>query len=292
MIDDVNKEHQTGHSLLKAELNADITDTKLLRKDSIKHTINAIVGLPVMFIFLLILSTIALALNSTMIESIVTGESLSTETLISDSSFVTVSMLLQCLVFILVPLLAVIVVSGKKAFSMGEKGFLPKLGLPRKWDFDTTKTTVNGLLIGVLLFGVLQFIGFLAAQAGYPLGSSETSQMIGSSSAFMMFAIAALLVPIAEEVFFRGYLFGFLAYPMDSPGTGRKVIALIVSSIIFGLMHFQGMSTFTDIFVLVWITIVGFVFGLAYLKTGNLMTSIGAHIGYNGISSISMFFLL
>lgn len=290
MIDNTNNNYPEGHTSLDTQQEP---VSKPLPKGSIvKHWITAIVGLPVIFIVLMVVSSIALALNPAMIEAIMAGESLSTEALLQDSSFVTVTMLLQCLVFIVIPLLAVLVLSGKKAFSMGEKGFLPKLGLPGTWDMKTTKTTANGILLGVLLFGVLQLIGFLSEKAGYPLGSSETSEMIGSSSAFMMFAIAALLVPIAEEVFFRGYLFGFLAHPMDAPGTWRKVSALVLSSVIFGLMHFQGLSTFTDIFILVWITIVGFVFGLAYLRTGNLMTAIGAHVGYNGISSVSMFLLL
>lgn len=285
----IDNERQTGHTVPES------TDTEVAapsRKASIKHIVTAIAGLPVMFIILMAVSTVALIFTPSMMESFTSGESVSIDSILQDSSFLTFAMLLQCLVFIVVPLLAVLILSGKKSFSMGEQGFLPKLGFPQKWDFDTTKTVFKGVLLGVILYGVLQIIGFISIQAGYPLGSSDTSEMIGTSSVFMMFVMASFLVPIAEEVFFRGYLFGFLAYPMDKPGTLRKVSALIVSSVIFGIMHFQGMSTFTDIFILIWLTIVGFIFGLAYLKTGNLMTAIGAHIGYNGISAISMYIFL
>lgn len=257
-----------------------------------KHVITALLGVPAMFIILMFVSTIAVIFNPTMIDAALNGEVVNSEALLEDSSFMTISMLLQCLVFILVPLIAVLVVAGKKAFSMGKDGFFQKLGFPVKWDFSVAKTTVKGILLGVLLFGVLQLFGYLFAFMGQPMGSSETSETIASSSFFVMFTVAAFLVPISEEIFFRGYLLGFFVHPNNTASTRRKVIALIASSIIFGIMHFQGFSSFTDVFIIVWLTIVGFIFGLAYLKTGNLMTSIGAHIGYNGISSLSMLILM
>ncbi|MFV1491426.1 exosortase E/protease, VPEID-CTERM system [Phaeobacter sp. JH18-32] len=79
-----------------------------------------------------------------------------------------------------------------------------------------------------------------------------------------------ILVPIIEELFFRGYLLRRMA------GQGqvlRAVIALVVSSLMFGLMH--------DRFALGMAA--GAIFGALYLRGGGLPAAILAHMVANAL---------
>ncbi|MFS4581311.1 exosortase E/protease, VPEID-CTERM system [Phaeobacter sp. C3_T13_0] len=79
-----------------------------------------------------------------------------------------------------------------------------------------------------------------------------------------------VLVPIIEELFFRGYLLRRMA------GQGnilRAVIALLISSALFGLMH--------DRFALGMVA--GAIFGALYLRRGGLPAAIVAHMVANAL---------
>ena len=91
------------------------------------------------------------------------------------------------------------------------------------------------------------------------------------------FAVGGIIGPIAEEVFFRGILYGYLrrwgVYP-----------AVILSTICFVLPHMH--SSFLPITQLVG----GVVFALAYEKEKNLMVPITIHcLGNLAIFSIGLF---
>lgn len=122
------------------------------------------------------------------------------------------------------------------------------------------------------------------------------------------FGIVGFLGPIVEELFFRGFLLrGFentLSYKnvgrnmdvleegLDEQDLGlfvsilasyrafthqhRHMIAAIVTSILFGLIHYQG-SLITCLFT----GILGFVFALVTLKLNKLYPAIIAHVLYN-----------
>jgi len=79
------------------------------------------------------------------------------------------------------------------------------------------------------------------------------------------------LAPIAEETFFRGFVFG---------GLRRRwgiVWAALASGVLFGLMHLQAGA-------IVPFTAIGVVFALAYSYTGSLLPSIWAHLAFNSVS--------
>jgi len=115
---------------------------------------------------------------------------------------------------------------------------------------------------------------------------------------FIKAAAAAVLVAPMEEVFFRGVLFGALRK------TFHWVLALLVSSAIYALLHFlerahlgtvvgwtsglavfgQMLTGFTDPAKLIPgflnLTLAGVILGLAYQRTGSLHFSIGLHAGW------------
>ncbi|MEN8905467.1 MAG: type II CAAX endopeptidase family protein [Clostridiales bacterium] len=82
-----------------------------------------------------------------------------------------------------------------------------------------------------------------------------------------------MLVGISEEIFFRGYCINVLKQ------TKNKYFIIIVSSIIFGLMH--SMNPNVSFLAVVNIVLAGFMFTLMYVKTDNLWLSIGYHISWN-----------
>lgn len=82
-----------------------------------------------------------------------------------------------------------------------------------------------------------------------------------------------LLPGLSEELLFRGVML---------PALGLNLFAVIVSSLLFGVLHFSGAGQWPYV---VWATIVGFALGYAALITNNLFVPILAHIITNLVSS-------
>ncbi|OUL34492.1 abortive phage infection protein [Nostoc sp. T09] len=82
-----------------------------------------------------------------------------------------------------------------------------------------------------------------------------------------------LLPGLSEELLFRGVML---------PALGADHVAVIVSSLCFGVLHLSGSEQWPYV---LWATIVGLIFGYSALLTGNLLVPIIAHIMTNLISS-------
>lgn len=82
-----------------------------------------------------------------------------------------------------------------------------------------------------------------------------------------------LLPGLSEELLFRGVMLTAL---------GMNLLAVVVSSILFGVLHLSGEQQWPYV---VWATVVGGVLGYATLLTGNLLVPIVAHILTNLMSS-------
>ena len=82
-----------------------------------------------------------------------------------------------------------------------------------------------------------------------------------------------LLPGLSEELLFRGIML---------PALGLNLTAVIVSSLVFGVLHLSGLQQWPYV---IWATIVGLALGYTALVTGNLMVPIVAHIVTNLVSS-------
>ncbi len=82
-----------------------------------------------------------------------------------------------------------------------------------------------------------------------------------------------LLPGLSEELLFRGVML---------PALGLNMVAVIVSSLLFGILHLSGVGQWPYV---VWATVVGFSLGYIALITGNLLVPIVAHIITNLVSS-------
>lgn len=99
----------------------------------------------------------------------------------------------------------------------------------------------------------------------------------------LVFLTVAVLAPAFEELLFRGFLLPWLGERLERK-LGRRLgwfLALGVTAITFGAMHMQPMGLPT-------LSTLGFVLGLAYVRTGNLGTAILVHGLWNGGVFIAM----
>jgi len=97
---------------------------------------------------------------------------------------------------------------------------------------------------------------------------------------FLLLILCLIIFPIQaslEEIFFRGYLmqgFGLL--------TKMPVIPLIITSIIFALLHFfNGADETAGIVIVIQMFIFGTTLGIITLGENRLETAMGIHIAYN-----------
>ncbi|NJK56347.1 MAG: CPBP family intramembrane metalloprotease [Pleurocapsa sp. SU_5_0] len=83
-----------------------------------------------------------------------------------------------------------------------------------------------------------------------------------------------LLPGLSEELLFRGVML---------PALGFNLTAVVVSSVLFGVLHLSGNGQWPYV---VWATIVGFTLGYCALITGNLLVPVIAHIITNLVSGL------
>lgn len=127
-----------------------------------------------------------------------------------------------------------------------------------------------GAGIAAVLLSVV--LGLLLRLAGFPVEEQPWLQEMFSDPAAMIRLAPwiVLLSPIAEEVFFRGYMLRFMSERIGYPA------GLVISSLLFALIHFN-LSGFV-----IYVGI-GCVLALAYRRTSNILTPIVGHVVTNGI---------
>ncbi len=105
-----------------------------------------------------------------------------------------------------------------------------------------------------------------------PQGVKEAMKIAREPTAFLLsLAVFAGLAPLAEELVFRGLLYGWLA------GRWGAGVAVIVSSIAFAAAH-------VELAHVVLVLPLGLVFGLLRWRTGSLWPSLAAHMANNGLA--------
>lgn len=153
------------------------------------------------------------------------------------------------------------------------KGF-PSIGLGQSKIFSGFKKG----LIWSAGFGMLALIAFLVLFILRidPLKFIQTPLPSRQSAVLLFFLVGGIVAPVAEEVFFRGILYGFFR-------RWGVVVALVLSTTFFVLPHLGGHGLpITQI-------VGGLLFAIAYEIEGNLMTPITIHaLGNLTIFTISL----
>lgn len=144
---------------------------------------------------------------------------------------------------------------------------------------------ISGRLIGfsILIFLSLQGVNIVFIDL-IAIDLPENQFII--EELFIYFPIAMTLstviaMPIAEELLFRGIFFNYF-FTKNTPLF--KALAIISSSILFGLIHEPAFSP-----PLILYTTIGVLLALTYVYTKNIFYPISIHICYNAIAVISIF---
>ncbi len=121
-------------------------------------------------------------------------------------------------------------------------------------------------IIFVNLFLVYLFPNFI--DNNMPDIIKEQFNAIALSSPFLALLAIGVLAPIAEEILFRGAIFNLFK---DNVG---KYVALIVSSVLFAIIHLNIYQASYTLFI-------GLFLGIILIKTGSLWLPVIFHIVYN-----------
>jgi membrane protease YdiL (CAAX protease family) len=109
-------------------------------------------------------------------------------------------------------------------------------------------------------------VGVVLALAGlHPLTLIRAKVAQGGSELFLIFLVGGLLGPVAEELFFRGLLYGFLR-------RWGVAAALVVSSLVFVLCHPESHG------LRLTQAVGGVLFAVAYEVERNLLVPITIHV--------------
>lgn len=160
-----------------------------------------------------------------------------------------------------------------------------EMGWPRRWSVAQALTAA-GLAVATMLpatFAVLVFGGLVAMLLGGVHAPDVLPQAQSPLDSIAVALAAALVAPVGEELFFRG--FAVTAWLRDlGPRT-----ALIRSAIFFAAVHVLNIQSTTfevgakqAVLVLAEILPLGFVLGWLFLQRG-ILASITGHMTYNAI---------
>ncbi len=122
-------------------------------------------------------------------------------------------------------------------------------------------------------------LSFVVSQLGpQPEGVRQVTEGIQGVRALQTLAVLGFLAPLAEEVVFRGLLYGWLA------GRWSNLVAFVVSSLAFAAAH-------TEPVHILLVLPLGFWFGWLRWRTGSLVPTIVAHMINNTIAVAAAAFL-
>jgi membrane protease YdiL (CAAX protease family) len=129
-----------------------------------------------------------------------------------------------------------------------------------------------------IIFAIEYAFGWLQISAWWTSGAGQDSFAVGFVTAIGLF----LMVGFYEELLFRGYLIKNFAESMRFLKIGNKgatLIALLVTSLLFGLAHASNPNA--NWVSSLNIALAGLFLGLAYVLTNRLALPIGFHIAWN-----------
>ncbi len=150
---------------------------------------------------------------------------------------------------------------------------LTSIGIPGKLK-DNVVFTVAGLFT---LFALAFAIGMSSMIFGFN-DQAKISEKVNSLPLIVVVG-AVLLAPIAEELFFRGFLVNWI-----TDLTKISWIGIIVSGLVFGMLHF-GYSSVVEV---VGASMIGILLGVVFRSSGSLVPCIAIHMIYNLLSVAMM----
>lgn len=106
-----------------------------------------------------------------------------------------------------------------------------------------------------------------------PDNDSNSIDSLNNISLFFYFLSISVFSPIMEEILFRGILL------LKLKDSCNNIIALIISSVVFSLLHSAGYSQINALFC-------GLLWGIITLKTNSIICSTISHIMWNCLTTL------
>lgn len=161
------------------------------------------------------------------------------------------------------------------------RGALKVLGLGRGGDARAARTgAAFYLLCAPLIYGVTLIWPWVMEQFGHTVAEQEVAlrflKLEGAPLA-MAAVLAVLVIPLIEELLFRGFLLPVLVR------TWGTVWGLVGTSLLFGILH--------GVDYLVPIACLALVLGWVRLRTGRLAAAWAVHALHNGVQVVLLVFL-
>ncbi len=129
-----------------------------------------------------------------------------------------------------------------------------------------------GLLLGAALMGAIVLVCMGLGWLSWEVDANPSPVPVTSALwlAFLLFPAA-----FSEELLFRGYPFMVLQRAFGIGAT------LVVTSVLFGLLHWANPGATNGVLPLVNLVLAGVLLGVAYWRTQSLWFATGLHYGWN-----------
>jgi membrane protease YdiL (CAAX protease family) len=148
----------------------------------------------------------------------------------------------------------------------------------------------SALWMTALFFVSAPFVGFVlrgfaiwALSNVEATGEAPIEAFVAWPSGLLSFGALAVVAPIAEEVFFRGFVFGAVD---DGRWGARRALAFLLAWSLFALAHLQ--QVWGNWGGLLAVTVAGFVFTTLRAVSGSTLVPTLAHLVYNALLSVSV----
>jgi membrane protease YdiL (CAAX protease family) len=139
---------------------------------------------------------------------------------------------------------------------------------------------VYGILTAAVMLGIVIGVGVLLTLLGFDLENAGNIQDIEQIFSIPATFILITIQPVAEELFYRGFLLEKLEKISSAP------VAIASTAVLFGLAHL----TTGNVYPALLTGIAGAVLAVLVIKTKNLTAAIIAHILFN-VASFAMYTL-
>lgn len=129
------------------------------------------------------------------------------------------------------------------------------------------KEYFNIIILGIGITILLLFLSSILTKL-IPSYNEVANQLATSRGSALQLIITIVLIPIYEEIFYRGIIFGYLRKNFNI------IVAVILQALVFGFMHLnlvQGIYTF----------FLGIVLALIYMYSDSILGNITVHITFN-----------
>lgn len=191
-----------------------------------------------------------------------------------------ISMFFSCLFSYLIPLLITMILFGSEGIYEGKVRQLYKCPKKSARVFAAFPAIYGlGMAVNILTLLAFYLISLFSRENVVLEKSLQSANRLPDNiyCALMLTFVSVIIAPLVEEFWVRGILYDALKPYGDG-------IALLISSVVFGLMH-------GNLQMLFYTTALGLALGYIRYATGSIFASTVIHAGVNLISSVISLFL-